>query len=62
MARVRACLEGRLSPSRVLSHAAIASREYVIPAIVGTQVSTRKIPDGALVTLDGAQGMLRIED
>ena len=45
----------------VLSHAAIAAREYALPAVVGTRVGTRKIPDGATVTVDGTQGIVRIE-
>ncbi|HXH22829.1 MAG TPA: PEP-utilizing enzyme [Dehalococcoidia bacterium] len=46
----------------VLSHTAIAAREYAIPAVVGTGVATRRIPDGATVTVDGGQGIVRIED
>ncbi len=46
----------------VLSHSAIAAREYAIPAVVGTNVATQRIPDGAVVTVDGAQGIVRIED
>jgi phosphohistidine swiveling domain-containing protein len=45
----------------VLSHSAIAAREYGIPAVVGTGVGTQRIPDGALVTVDGGQGIVRIE-
>jgi len=45
----------------VLSHSAIAAREYGIPAVVGTGVGTQRIPDGATVTVDGAQGLVRIE-
>jgi pyruvate,water dikinase len=46
----------------VLSHTAIAAREYALPAVVGTGVATHRIPDGATVTVDGAQGIVRIED
>ena len=46
----------------VLSHGAIAAREYALPAVVGTQVGTTKIPDGALVTVDGNQGVVRIDE
>ena len=46
----------------VLSHAAIAAREYALPAVVGTQVGTVKIPDGALITVDGDQGVVRIDE
>jgi pyruvate,water dikinase len=45
----------------ILSHSAIAAREYGIPAVVGTQVGTHRIPDGATVTVDGEQGIVRIE-
>jgi pyruvate,water dikinase len=45
----------------ILSHSAIAAREYGIPAVVGTQVGTSRIPDGATVTVDGEKGIVRIE-
>ncbi|MGI8776195.1 MAG: PEP-utilizing enzyme [Acidimicrobiales bacterium] len=40
----------------MLSHAAIVAREYAIPAVVGTEVATRRIPDGARVRVDGGSG------
>jgi len=40
----------------MLSHAAIVAREYAIPAVVGTEVATRRIPDGARVRVDGSSG------
>lgn len=43
-----------------LSHAAIVSREYGIPGVVGTRTATRAIPDGARVRVDGARGMVEI--
>jgi len=46
----------------VLSHSAIAAREYAIPAVVGTVIGTQRIRDGAVVTVDGAQGIVRIEE
>ncbi len=46
----------------VLSHSAICAREYAIPAVVGTQAGTRQIPDGALITVDGEAGTVRIEE
>ncbi|MDQ3931532.1 MAG: PEP-utilizing enzyme [Actinomycetota bacterium] len=46
----------------LLSHAAIVAREYGIPAVVGTGDATRKIPDGALVRVDGAAGEVRVLD
>jgi pyruvate,water dikinase len=40
----------------LLSHAAIVSREYGIPAVVGTTDATAVVPDGALVRVDGGIG------
>ncbi len=37
-------------------HAAIVSRELGIPCVVGTGDATRKIPDGALITVSCAEG------
>ncbi len=37
----------------VLSHSAIVAREYGIPGVVGTREATDRIPDGALVRVDG---------
>ncbi len=45
----------------ILSHSAICAREYGLPCIVGTQAGTRQIPDGALITVDGGKGTVRIE-
>jgi rifampicin phosphotransferase len=45
----------------LLSHPAIAAREYAIPAVVGTRVATQVIRDGMLVTVDGTAGVVRIE-
>jgi pyruvate,water dikinase len=45
----------------VLSHSAIAAREYAIPCVSGTGSATRAIPDGAVVTVDGAAGTVVIE-
>jgi phosphohistidine swiveling domain-containing protein len=44
-----------------LSHCGIVAREYGIPAVVGTRTGTRVIPDGARITVDGRQGLVRIE-
>ena len=43
-----------------LSHTAVVAREYGIPAVVGTRTGTRDIPDGALVEIDGAEGVVRL--
>jgi phosphohistidine swiveling domain-containing protein len=45
----------------VLSHCAIVAREYRIPCVVGTQVGTQLLKDGQRITVDGAQGIVRIE-
>jgi pyruvate,water dikinase len=45
----------------VLSHAAIAAREYGLPAAVGVREATLRIPDGALVTVDGDAGTVTWE-
>jgi pyruvate,water dikinase len=46
----------------LLSHAGITCREYGIPCVAGTKVATRVIPDGALVTVDGTAGVVRLEE
>jgi pyruvate, water dikinase len=38
------------------SHAAIISRELSIPCLVGTKTATRKLKNGQIVTINGAQG------
>ncbi|HEU4452256.1 MAG TPA: phosphoenolpyruvate synthase [Longimicrobium sp.] len=38
-------------------HAAIVSRELGIPAVVGTEHGTERVPDGAEVTVSGAGGV-----
>jgi pyruvate,water dikinase len=44
----------------LLSHSAIAAREYGIPAVVSARGATKLIPDGARVTVDGDAGIVRI--
>jgi pyruvate,water dikinase len=44
----------------ILCHAAVVAREYKLPAVVGAEVATRVIPDGALVSVDGASGEVRV--
>lgn len=41
-----------------LCHAAIASREFNIPAVVGTQIATTTLQDGQKVILDGNEGAI----
>lgn len=47
--------EGSLS-----SHAAIISREFNLPCIVGTRVATRTLKTGDIVELDADKGIVRI--
>ncbi|HEU4643111.1 MAG TPA: phosphoenolpyruvate synthase [Gemmatimonadaceae bacterium] len=42
------------------SHAAIVSRELGIPCVVGTREATRLLADGAVVTVDGAEGVVTL--
>jgi rifampicin phosphotransferase len=43
-----------------LSHAAIVSREYGIPGVVGTRDATARIPDGARVRVNGDEGTVSV--
>jgi pyruvate,water dikinase len=45
----------------ILSHSAICAREFGLPCIVGTQEGTRKIPDGAMITVDATEGVVHID-
>jgi pyruvate,water dikinase len=40
----------------LLSHAAIVSREFGLPGVVGTREATRRIADGATIRVDGLTG------
>jgi rifampicin phosphotransferase len=44
-----------------LTHAVIVSRELGIPCVVSVTGATRKIPDGATITVDGAVGTVTID-
>ncbi len=44
----------------VMSHSGICAREFAIPCVVGTQLGTRVIPDGATVTVDGEAGTVTL--
>ena len=44
----------------VMSHAIIVSRELGIPCAVSVTDATRRIPDGALIEVDGGAGTVRI--
>lgn len=43
-----------------LCHAAIVSREYGIPTVVGVAGATRTIPEGATVEVDPVAGVVRV--
>jgi pyruvate,water dikinase len=45
----------------ILSHSAICAREYGIPCVVGTQVGTTQIPDGATIRVEASEGLVHIE-
>jgi rifampicin phosphotransferase len=45
----------------ILSHSAIVAREYGIPAAVATGDATSRLTDGQIVTVDGAQGTVRVD-
>ncbi|MTA14300.1 MAG: hypothetical protein F2534_16995 [Actinobacteria bacterium] len=46
----------------VVSHAIIVSRELGIPCVVSVTDATKRIPDGALVSVDGSTGTVMILD
>jgi pyruvate,water dikinase len=43
-----------------LTHAAIVSREYGIPCVVGSSVATSRIRTGDLIEVDGSKGVITI--
>ena len=43
-----------------VSHAVIVSRELGIPCVVSVTDATRRIPDGALVRVDGTRGVVEV--
>jgi pyruvate,water dikinase len=46
----------------ILSHGAVVSREYGIPAIFGIKQVTRRIKTGDLLEMDGETGTIKILD
>ena len=44
----------------LMSHAAIVAREYGLPGVVGCQVATKTIPNGAMVRVDADKGEVTI--
>lgn len=43
-----------------LTHAAIISREYRIPCVVGTGIATKRIETGQRIRVDGSKGIVKI--
>jgi pyruvate,water dikinase len=43
-----------------MAHTAIVSREYGLPAVVGTGYGTQTIKTGQLIEVDGNAGTVRI--
>ncbi|MBD0862494.1 NAD-dependent epimerase/dehydratase family protein [Gordonia sp. zg691] len=44
----------------VMSHAAVVAREFGVACVVDTQVAATRIPDGALVEVDGTAGTITV--
>lgn len=44
----------------ILSHAAVICREFGIPAVLGVSGATGRIPDGAMVKIDGGAGHVEL--
>jgi pyruvate,water dikinase len=42
------------------SHAAVLSREFAIPAVIGTSVATRTIKSGDRIRVNGSSGVVDI--
>ena len=43
-----------------LCHCAIVAREFGIPAVVGADQATSRIPDGARILVDGDRGFVAV--
>ncbi len=43
----------------IISHAALVAREFKIPCIVGTRISTEVFKDGDRVEVDATRGVIR---
>ena len=56
-AKIRACVT---DVGGVMSHAAIVCREYGLPAVVGTGLSTKIIKSGMMLRVDGSSGVITI--
>jgi phosphoenolpyruvate synthase/pyruvate phosphate dikinase len=45
----------------VASHASIVTRELGIPCVASVSDASRRIPNGAIITIDGAAGTVTID-
>ena len=45
-----------------ISHAIIVSRELGLPCVVSVEGATEKIPDGALIEVDGSNGVVTVKE
>ena len=43
-----------------MTHGAVVAREYGLPAVVGVEGATRRIPDGAPIRVDGTAGWVEL--
>jgi len=50
-----------LETGGMLSHGAIVSREYGIPAVTGVRDATRHLHDGQIITVDGNRGIVSLD-
>lgn len=57
LSRIKAILT---NDGGILCHAAIISREFKIPCIIGTKIATKVLKDGDLVEVDANKGIVRI--
>jgi pyruvate,water dikinase len=46
----------------IMAHTAIVSREYGLPAVVGTGFASRRIEEGQIVEVDGNRGLVTVVD
>ena len=44
----------------LMTHGSVVAREYGIPAVMGTGVATKRIPNGEIITVDGNAGTVTI--
>ena len=45
-----------------LSHSSIVARECGIPAVMATHTATRSIKNGQMITVDGSEGTVTIDE